>query len=89
MLERIKATGNAISEFDNYFKLSNINETACRDRLRGFYGEQHGDWNKANDDADTAMMLLEAMSKREIKFKEAYKAEKDMNNQLEADALLA
>jgi hypothetical protein len=80
VIERIKACGNVISEFDNYYKLAEINPSACKDRLRGYFGERHGDWNKANEQAETSMLLLDAMSKREIGFKEVLKSEKSLQH---------
>lgn len=85
IIDRIKANGNVISEFDNYYKLLEINPSACKDRLRGYFGERHGDWNMANEQAETSMLLLEAMSKREIGFKEVLKSEKSL--QLQHDEL--
>jgi hypothetical protein len=78
IVDRVKANGNVISEFDNYYKLLEINPSACKDRLRGYFGEKHGDWNKANEQAETSMVLLKAMSKREIGFKEVLKSEKSL-----------
>lgn len=75
-LQRVAFVGNSIKEVDNYFKLNKKNPRACKDRLRGFFGEQHGDWNKANEQAETAVILLNAMGQEGIGFGEALKAEK-------------
>ncbi|MDH4581382.1 hypothetical protein E8F20_05765 [Pseudomonas sp. BN415] len=76
VLERAKFVGNAINEMDSYYKLNKINPVACKDRLRGFYGEQHGDWNKANEQAETAILLLNAIGRKRVGFANALKAEK-------------
>jgi len=73
---RIKATGNAIKEFNGFYKLNNINELACIDRLRGYYGNQHKDWNLADQQAKAGYALLIGISNASINFTAAYKAEK-------------
>ena len=88
-LARVKATGNAISEFDNWYKLNQINPTACKDRVRGYFGEKHGDWQKANQQAETTNEFLEALSKGEIDFRSAYKAEKELKENALQNPLLA
>lgn len=73
-INRAKSVGNAIVEFDSYKKLYQIDPTACKNHLRGFFGDQHGDWDKANIQAEAAMLLLNAMGRQEVGFKKALKA---------------
>ena len=83
MLEKVeefidykKKKGNAINELDNFYKLQEINPKAAKDRLRGYFGEKHNDWNKAEIQAQAMVEGLNGMGNEEIGFKDAYKAEK-------------
>lgn len=78
LINRAKAVGNNIVEFDSYLKLHRIDPAACKNHLRGFFGEQHGDWNKANVQAEGAMLLLNAMGKQEVGFKQALKTQQQL-----------
>ena len=73
---RVKSMGNGISELDGFRQLFNLNPHAAKDRLRGFWGDKHGDWDRANQQAETSIELLCAMSKKEIGFTVAYKVER-------------
>ncbi|MGB9108386.1 MAG: hypothetical protein WCC39_06830 [Telluria sp.] len=86
LMDRAEANGNAISEFDNFYKLAQIDPRYCKDVVRGYFGRTHGDWKKANEQAETSVQLLEAMSKRELGFREAYKAQKQIRRGGPADA---
>ncbi|MBG1252186.1 hypothetical protein [Burkholderia pseudomallei] len=77
-LDRAKAGGNALVGIDGFWKLRKINSTACKDRLRGYFGAKHGDWERANEQAETSMDILDGICKQEIGFREAYKAEKKL-----------
>ncbi|MDC7707236.1 hypothetical protein [Vogesella indigofera] len=78
LINRAKAVGNAIVEFDSYRKLHQIDPTACKNHLRGFFGDQHGDWNKANVQAEGAMLLLDAMGKQKVGFKQSLDTQKQL-----------
>ncbi|RSK62224.1 hypothetical protein DF122_21150 [Burkholderia pseudomallei] len=80
LYNRAKSVGNAIVEFDSFRKLHQISPAVCKNHLRGFFGDQHGDWNKANVQAEGAMLLLNAMGKQEIGFKDALKSQQQLQS---------
>lgn len=78
---KLKSLGNEITELHYFRKLNDFDESAAKDRLRGFFGNLHGDWAKANEQADTSVTLLNALSLRQVDFKSAYKAEQSLQEQ--------
>jgi hypothetical protein len=88
LIDRAKSVGNAIVEFDAYQKLYQIDEIACKDHLRGYFGRQHGDWNKADVQADGAIHLLKSMGQREVGFKQALQAHQQLQKQQQEQQII-
>jgi hypothetical protein len=81
--ERARLVGNGVNEFDAFVQLRDISETACKDRLRSFWGDRAGgDWEQVKKFADHSFTLLAAMGEGEIGFREALKAEKELQRRL-------
>lgn len=44
------------------------------DVLRGYFGRRHGDWQMADVQARAGVEVLDAMGRRELRYREAYRA---------------